>query len=135
MPDAVIPESNTPGLTVTRENPMSISLNPNDPRNKAAAYEKARLKGLASWAREEREDLFVAYRYLVDALERMAEAKISQSLIDEIARGAHDEFVDRDHDLRLDIDGENGEPLGPLHPTAPIDLSDLEEFFIPKEAK
>lgn len=108
---------------------MAISLNPYDARDRHAYAERARLRGLASHARSNRQDLHRAYLDLLTALANLQAAGIDSAFIEDTARGAHDAITDRDAALRADIDGEYGEPLGPLHPAEPLDLSDLTEFW------
>lgn len=114
--------------------PCHISLNPYDARNRAAFAERARLRGLADQARFDRVDLHRAYLDLLTALSNLQHCGINPAFLDDIARGAHDEISGRDHVLCRDIDGEYGEPLGPLYPAEPLDLSELEEFFAEERA-
>ena len=108
----------------------SISLDPNNQRNRAELAERARLRGLAEQAREDRADVARALASVVTALEDLKAAAAPASTLDDMARAAYDALSERDHLLRKDIDGEYGEPLGPLYPAEEMDLSELREFFL-----
>lgn len=113
---------------------MDTTLNRYDPRHRHAYAERARLRGLADQARGDRGDLHRAYLDLLTALSNLKAAGVkAPALLDDTARGFFDAISERDAELRRDIDGENGEPLGPLVPAEPLDLSELLEFCM--EAK
>lgn len=107
-----------------------ISLDPNNQRNRAELAERARLRGLAEQAREDRADVARALASVVTALEDLKAAAAPASTLDDMARAAYDAISERDHLLRKDIDAEFGEPLGPLYPAEELDLSELRDFFI-----
>ena len=109
----------------------SISLDPNNQRNRAALAERARLRGLAEQAREDRADVARALASVVSALEDMKMARVAASTLDDMARAAYDAISERDYMLRRDIDNEYGEGgVGPLYPAEEMDLSELREFFV-----
>lgn len=93
----------------------------------AAAYDKARLRGLANQARDSRGQLYRSYLDLATALFNLKCDGVAASALDDLARTGHDAISDRDHQFCKDIDAA-GEAFDPL------DLSELEHFFIARDA-
>lgn len=93
----------------------------------ARAYDRARLRGLASQARDSRGQLHRSYLDLATALFNLSCDGVAASALDEIARTGHDAISDRDAAFTRDIDAA-GETFDPL------DLSELEHFFIARSA-
>lgn len=96
-------------------------------REAASLYDKARLRGLANQARDNRADLHRSYLDLATALFNLKCDGVDPAFLDEVARGGHDAISNRDAEFTRDIDAA-GEAFDPL------DLSELTHFFIPREA-
>ena len=96
-------------------------------RDAARRYERARLRGLANLARDNRDQLRRSMLDLAAALFNLQCDGLSADALDEIARTGADAVRNRDFEFRKDIDAA-GESFDPL------DLSELEHFFIKREA-
>jgi hypothetical protein len=85
-----------------------ISLNPYSQRDRHAIVERARLRGLATEAREARQELALATVDLVHALSCLKDAGLDKGKVLDLAAGAHDAIKDADwkHCLVLDEAGE-----------------------------
>jgi hypothetical protein len=96
-----------------------ISLNPYSYRDKAAIIERARLRGLATEAREARQELALATVDLVHALNCLIDAGLPKADALDAAAGLRDAISDADwkHCLTLDEAGEM---------YAEVDLSELD---------
>jgi hypothetical protein len=96
-----------------------ISLNPYSYRDRHAIVERARLRGLATEAREARQELALATVDLVHALNCLKDAGLPKAEVLDLAAGAYDAIKDADwqHCLTLDEAGEM---------YAEVDLSELD---------
>ena len=88
-------------------------------REQVARFDRARLRGLATEAREARQELALATVDLVHALNCLIDAGLSKAEALDLAAGAHDAISDADHRHVQTLD-EAGEPY------LPVDLTELD---------